>query len=394
MKKVVFAGSFDPFTNGHLWILKEALSIFNKVYVFVAENKSKKTLFTANERVEMIKNLVFTDTELEPYKNHIHISLINNEYVAEKALSLGCEYMIRGLRNTVDFEYEQNLSKTNYEILQGSKTIFIIPPENLKNVSSSFVKEFVGPKNWHLQVKKFLPENVYFAFLQRYIENETFKCLDLLQQSLPIIEQDNYRYNKKQILQFLNLFFQQYSQKNRSYHNLEHITHCFSELKLIENNLSETDYFKLFMAILGHDVIYGAKNNEKTDEVLSAEFLMTQAHNFFDFKQTQFSELFLDSSILIEATQHQIQNSNKTNLTDILISIDLAILGQNEAIYSNYCNNIRQEYSHIQLNDYQIGRSKALKTFIDKEKIFPSTLFQHYESKARVNLGKEILSLS
>ena len=102
MEKIVFAGSFDPLTNGHLWVIQEGLNIAKEVIVFVAENNAKKTMFSAQECLEMIQK---TCSAL-PNGNRISVMIINNEYTARKAIQIGATHLIRGIRSSGDFDYD------------------------------------------------------------------------------------------------------------------------------------------------------------------------------------------------------------------------------------------------------------------------------------------------
>jgi pantetheine-phosphate adenylyltransferase len=165
MEKIVFAGSFDPLTNGHLWVIQEGLEIAQKVCVFVAENNNKKTMFSAIDRKTMIEE----SCNAKGFKDRVEVIVVNNEYVANKAIQIGASHLIRGIRSSNDFDYEGLIQKTNADILGGAKTVFVMPPRDLESVSSSFVKTLVGPVGWHWHVKQFLPLPVYKRFLEDFV---------------------------------------------------------------------------------------------------------------------------------------------------------------------------------------------------------------------------------
>lgn len=362
MEKIVFAGSFDPLTNGHLWVIEEGLQIANKVAVFVAENSSKKTMFTAKERAQMIEE----SCKAKGFKDRVEVMIIRNEYVAKKAIQIGATHLIRGIRSAIDFDYEGLIQKTNVDVLGGAKTVFVMPPRDLESVSSSFVKSLIGPVGWHWHVKQFLPAPVYKKFLEDFV-SKTAKIF---------ISRENPE-------EFLKVVFENYGNSDRYYHNLEHIVHCLQEMLWLNSNSSENvDYEQLCVAILAHDVIYGAKQ-EKSDEVLSAELLLEKL-----------GSAFRPAYHLVLATQHFKDKKDFSPEEKIMRSLDLTILGQDIKLYKKYAQNVRKEYSFVSDEDYKNGRIKVLENFLAKEVIFEANVFSHYENQARQNMKKELTKLT
>lgn len=140
----VFAGSFDPPTKGHINLIQRALRISSNIHlhVIVGDNPSKKTLFTAEERLEMLRGEFdfitgdFTVNEVSRIKPVIFDGLIVN-YAKVHLASL----MIRGVRTANDFEYENQLAAINKQICPGIDTILLPTESSLSTVSSSAVKE-------------------------------------------------------------------------------------------------------------------------------------------------------------------------------------------------------------------------------------------------------------
>lgn len=359
MEKIVFAGSFDPLTNGHLWVIQEGLEIAKKVVVFVAQNANKKNMFSADKRKKMIEDSCAT----KGFADRVDVIILNNDYVATKALQIGASHLIRGIRSPNDFDYESLIQKTNTDVLGGAKTLFVMPPRDLESVSSSFVKSLMGPVGWHWHIKDFVPAPVYEELLKNFITETSAKFI-----------------RDKRLAKFLDLVFKNYSDKDRHYHNLEHIAHCLQEMLWFFSNTEEhvIDDNQLCAAILGHDIIYGAKQ-EKTDEVLSAEVLIKELGITFNLAYK-----------LILSTQHMKDKVEFFELEKLMRSIDLAILGQNWKVYSKYAENIRKEYSFVTDEDYLNGRIKVLEMFLQQERIFEHDSFIHYELVAKNNLNKEL----
>ncbi len=135
MKKVLYPGSFDPITNGHINIINKACKLFDKVIIAVLKNPLKKSyLFSLEERAEIIKEI---------YKECNNIEVINESSVAvDAAISKDCVGIIRGLRNGVDFDYEYQLAQINSYLSNGLiETVSLFADAKYQFVSSSMIKE-------------------------------------------------------------------------------------------------------------------------------------------------------------------------------------------------------------------------------------------------------------
>lgn len=135
MTKVLYPGSFDPITKGHMNIVKQASDLFDEVIIAVLQNPLKKSsLFTLEERIEIIKEL---------YKNVSNIKIVSDsKATVDIALLYGCKAIIRGLRSLSDYDYEVQLQQINKEISNNQiNTICLFADKEYQFVSSSVVKE-------------------------------------------------------------------------------------------------------------------------------------------------------------------------------------------------------------------------------------------------------------
>lgn len=135
MIKVLYPGSFDPITKGHMNIIEQATKLFDEVIVAVLQNPTKKNFFfSLEERLEILKQL---------YYNNPKIKLVSsNKPSTDIALLHDCKAIIRGLRSISDFEYEIQLAEINRDISDGQiNTICLFADSRLQIVSSSVVKE-------------------------------------------------------------------------------------------------------------------------------------------------------------------------------------------------------------------------------------------------------------
>ena len=132
MKVAVYPGSFDPITNGHLEILKRALNIFDKVIMLVAVNPNKKSRFSAEERMAMIKEAINDERVVVDSFNGLTV---------EYAKKHGASHLIRGLRAVTDFEYEFSLASANDFIDSSIDTVFLMSKAEKSFINSSMIVE-------------------------------------------------------------------------------------------------------------------------------------------------------------------------------------------------------------------------------------------------------------
>ena len=137
MIKVLYPGSFDPITYGHINIIEQACNLFDEIFVAVMYNSSKNTMFSIEERVSLIQEL---------YKNNSKVKVISYAGATiDLALQCNCNAIVRGLRTLSDFEYEIQMSQINKQLSENKiNTISLFAESNLENVSSSMVKEILS----------------------------------------------------------------------------------------------------------------------------------------------------------------------------------------------------------------------------------------------------------
>ena len=138
MKKAIFPGTFDPFTLGHHDILNRSITIFDEVIIGVGLNGNKKTMFNVNERIRHIRSVI---------KNNPKVSVESyNGLTIDFCNKVGANFIVRGVRNTGDFEFEKAIARTN-RMLSEIETIFLLTSAKSSFISSSIVRELIDRKS-------------------------------------------------------------------------------------------------------------------------------------------------------------------------------------------------------------------------------------------------------
>ncbi|MEM7009672.1 MAG: pantetheine-phosphate adenylyltransferase [Thermodesulfobacteriota bacterium] len=136
MKVAIYPGSFDPFTNGHKNIIERGVKVFDQVIVAVAHNTTKKTVFSVEERVEII-NEVFKD------RDDVKVDYFEGLLV-EYIKRMGTNIVLRGMRTVSDFEFEMQMALANKTLSSELETVFMVTDSEYSHISSSVIKEVIS----------------------------------------------------------------------------------------------------------------------------------------------------------------------------------------------------------------------------------------------------------
>jgi len=139
MIKAIYPGSFDPITNGHLDIIKRASKVFDKIIVVIAENSSKKSFFSIEEKKDMIKAVITVIKDLKEVEVQSFDGLLINCVRTNKA-----NVILRGMRAISDFEYESQYALINKKMAPEIETIFMVTSARYSYLNSSIVKEIAS----------------------------------------------------------------------------------------------------------------------------------------------------------------------------------------------------------------------------------------------------------
>ena len=157
MKKIVYPGTFDPITNGHIDLLERASKLFDKIILAVATSTRKNPLFDVDERVQLAKNAIkhLGNVDVRPL-DYLLVNFVRD---------CSADAVLRGLRAVSDFEYEFQLANMNRAMDPEFESVFLTPSADLSYISSSLVREIAGLGG---DVSGFVPSRVAEALRQRF----------------------------------------------------------------------------------------------------------------------------------------------------------------------------------------------------------------------------------
>ncbi len=150
-RKAVFPGSFDPITTGHVDLVKRALPLFDEIIVAIGINSQKQTLFSVEDRKKWIEKVF----DGEP---KIKVDVFEGLTV-HFCKKVDAHYLLRGLRNASDFDYEKTISQLNHIVGEDVETLFLISKPEFSHISSTIVREIIKGKG---NARPFLPDGVQF----------------------------------------------------------------------------------------------------------------------------------------------------------------------------------------------------------------------------------------
>lgn len=156
MRTAVYAGSFDPLTNGHLWMIERGLELFDRLIVAIGNNPSKSYTFSVEERLRLIRASV-------PSCERLSVALFDNRYLVDYSTEQGAQFILRGIRSADDYEYERVMRHINADLAPNITSTFLMPPRDIAEVSSSMVKDLIGPVGWQDTVRRYVPAAVFEA---------------------------------------------------------------------------------------------------------------------------------------------------------------------------------------------------------------------------------------
>ena len=157
MKTIVYPGTFDPITNGHIDLVERAARLFDKVVIGIASSQRKSPLFSIDERIQLASDALahVPNIEIRGF-DYLLVNFVND---------CGADAIMRGLRAVSDFEYEFQLANMNRALSPEVESIFLTPAERFSYISSSLVREISSLDG---DVSKFVPANVVEALSNKF----------------------------------------------------------------------------------------------------------------------------------------------------------------------------------------------------------------------------------
>ncbi len=159
-KIALFPGSFDPLTLGHLDTIERASHLFDEVIVGIFTNTSKQSFFTIEEKIDLIR-------EACAYLPNVRVIAKQADLTVHIAQELGAKYLVRGIRNMKDYEYEREIMEMNYHLDDTIETVFFLAKSKYTHISSSLIKEVVY---FGGDVSDYLPKNIDDAIRRKQNE--------------------------------------------------------------------------------------------------------------------------------------------------------------------------------------------------------------------------------
>jgi pantetheine-phosphate adenylyltransferase len=161
-KTAIYPGTFDPITFGHIDVIKKSLKIIDNLIVAISDGNNKNYLFSADERIEIVKKALFSDIKLNKKK----IKIISfSSLTTDLCKKYKSNIILRGLRAASDFEYEFQLSGMNRKLNNNIETIFLMSDVENQIISSRFVKEIIRLDG---DIKKFTTKSTIQSLKKKY----------------------------------------------------------------------------------------------------------------------------------------------------------------------------------------------------------------------------------
>jgi pantetheine-phosphate adenylyltransferase len=354
MKTAIYAGTFDPPTLGHMNVIEQASALFDNVIVIVGNNNDKSCTFSQAARHEMLKMLTLCMT-------NVRVEFVEqNEYMVNIAKPFHATVLVRGIRNAADFESEQALNLINTNINPDVKTIFLMPPAHLREVSSSAVRKLiaVSPETgiWLPHVCSYVPPLIIPELLANYLN-----CKNLIRTA-----------HVRELLRAYAV---------RPYHNFVHIGKMLESAYHAPGIVTELMQF----AILMHDVIYASTATDNEENSAKAATRILKNANYPD-------ENIAEVTGLIMATKHDKPGNTYEQM--LIADLDLEHMASHNSLMAATIA-IRQEYNHVSLIDFIAGRKKFLETMLTRKTIFQTEAHSVlHETAARRAIQQEIKRLA
>jgi pantetheine-phosphate adenylyltransferase len=141
-------------------MIRQGVALFDELIVAIGDNPDKNYTFSVSERAEMLRETT------QEYPN-LRVEVFEKLFLVDYAQMVGANYIVRGIRTASDYEFERTMRYVNSDLHPDITTLFLLPPREFAEVSSTMVKGLVGPKGWEAVIRQYVPGAVHDRFLQR-----------------------------------------------------------------------------------------------------------------------------------------------------------------------------------------------------------------------------------
>ncbi len=166
MATAIYAASLDPITRGHLWMIQQGARLFDRVIVAIGANPGKTPTFALEQRLDLTR-ISIAEAGLD---GSIEVDSFERQFLVDFARKRGADILLRGIRNESDFTYEMTMRHVNGDLAPDMLTVALMPPRELREVSSSFVRGLVGHGGWEQVVGRYVTPSVLAAMQDRYAD--------------------------------------------------------------------------------------------------------------------------------------------------------------------------------------------------------------------------------
>lgn len=390
-----YAGSFDPFTKGHMAVVCEALQLFDKVIIAVGNNPNKNTMFDARRRMDMIMSSI-QDFKTSYFHRYLSGAIFSpaEENVAERlckdidscisiisysgltvdeALKENACCLIRGERMVGDHDSEMQQAMFNRELLnfRGSSMgiVFIpVPSTGLTYVSSGNVKSLCA-NGEYIVANKYVYPSVHKVLMEIYLKERFKRFLGWISRSPLELEK---KWDK---------LIRIYNDPSRTYHNLSHVAYCLNIADVLtkQDSFTCSELTSIYLAIFYHDVVIkDIDAEEKSAAIFKKNTVKTK-------EVDNICQMIMATKI---GSKYEGVSKDIVDLAKIVHDADVAILADREN-YGLYAQQVRREYGE-DTQEYAIGRIEVLINIKNNE-IYSSRFGNSvWPDKAEENINREV----
>lgn len=356
----VYAGSFDPFTNGHLAIVRQANGIFNKVVILVADNPEKRHWLSGPERKEIIEDSVIGEVEVD--------ILTGVDTAVEYAYRRGgC--LIRGLGEFTDYPAEKNLAGINSRLRPEVQSVFLMTRDADNQMRSSAVREALKYRFGWRSLRDTVPQATLNAALLRLLAVRA-EAAGLA-----------FKLDRDVLARYLD----------RPYHNLEHLVYMLDLAEIWNQGAEVVEMPDLWAAIIYHDLLVDSDPDVEAGEDVSRSL---QALDQIELPGCSREKVLA----MIRATDHRHYSFSpdpKAPMSPaqrLMCRLDLAVLGESPSEYARYAEAVAREYApkYGYLSEaFRSGRTAFLQTLLQRLEAGP-IINSEYDERILANARQEL----